>query len=241
MGYSNIIDVQNVMANTLTSGSPSNLSTPVDLLKIGTTFDFNVVDESVVEQYIKNADEEINSAISELYAVPLCEKADFETTMLSDINEYNPYIITPNTCPFYVGDSLLLTDGIHEERNIIEQVLDVVDRNVFETLDPINYNFSASNTRVIRIKYPEPIRLMSARFAAANVYEKYFMAEASPSQSEYGKWMRTLVRMDLDNILNGRTILHGQQRIGRRFYNPNLVDQYGLPHNKGDNNIDSLE
>jgi len=23
--------------------------------------------------------------------------------------------------------------------------------------------------------------------------------------------------------------MHGQHRIGRRFYNPNLVDQYALP------------
>ena len=33
----------------------------------------------------------------------------------------------------------------------------------------------------------------------------------------------------LNNILNGTSILHGQHRIGRRFYNANLVDQYGLP------------
>ncbi|MBD3228227.1 MAG: hypothetical protein GF329_08555 [Candidatus Lokiarchaeota archaeon] len=79
---------------------------------------------------------------------------------------------------------------------------------------------------------------MSARWSAATIYEKYFMAEASPSQSEYGKWLRGLVRADINNILNGRTILHGAHRIGRRFYNPTLDDQYGLPDAKGTNDME---
>ena len=33
----------------------------------------------------------------------------------------------------------------------------------------------------------------------------------------------------MNDVLNGTIILHGHQRIGRRFYNPNLVDQYSLP------------
>ena len=242
MGYSDIDDVQNVMANTLTGASPANTgASTTSLIQIGRTFDFNVVDEDTVEQYIKNSDEEINSAISELYAVPLCQIADFETSLLSDIDNYNDYIITTDRCPFYKGDMIVLTDGTNEEKYTIENVIEGSgSRSIIETEDPISIGFLASDTRVIRVKFPEPVRLMSARLSAANVYEKYFMAEASPSQSEYGKWMRGLVHKDLNNILNGRTILHGQHRIGRRFFNPTLSDQYGLPHNKGQNNMDQL-
>jgi hypothetical protein len=44
----------------------------------------------------------------------------------------------------------------------------------------------------------------------------------------------------MDNILNGRTILHGQHRIGRRFYNANLADRYALPGDWGEMNVDEL-
>jgi len=40
--------------------------------------------------------------------------------------------------------------------------------------------------------------------------------------------LKQQVRQDLNNILNGRTVLHGARRIARRFYNPNLDDEYGL-------------
>jgi hypothetical protein len=239
-GYSTVSLVEKILANTLTSASPSNLTTPVDLIRIGTSLDFNVVPEDNVNQYIKWADEEINSAISELYVTPLCENADFETTLLVDINAYNDYIITSVSCPFYVGDILLLTDGVNEERHVVSEILTSGSQNIFQTDEFISFGFSAANTRVLRLKFPEPISLMSARWAAANVYEKYFMAEASPSQSEYGKWMRNLVRADINNILNGRTILHGAQRTGlSKFINSNLAAQYGLPHNKGANDMDA--
>ena len=240
MGYCNSTHVERILAQALTSSTPDNLSTPVDLLKIGNTLDSNLVTDSIVNQYILWADEDINATMSEMYKTPLCERADFETTLYSDINEYNPYIITTNSCPFYVGDIIILNDGIHEERHIIEDIIDLVDRNVFQTVNAVNYNFLASNTRVIRVKYPEPITLVSARLSAANIYDKYFMAQSSPDKSEYGKYLRQMARVDLNNILNGRTILHGQHRIGRRFYNANLADRYDLPGDWGEHNMEDI-
>ena len=240
-GYSTVSLVGKILANSLTSASPVGLTTPTSLINIGSEFDFNTVPEADVEQYIKLSDEEINSVLSELYVTPLCESADFETSLLVDIDEYNEYIITSASCPFYVGDVLYLTDGNNKERHVISQIVSVSGNNAFDTEEPVSYAFSASNTRILRLKYPEPISLMSARLTAANVYEKYFMAEASPSQSEYGKWMRNMVRASINNILNGRTILHGAHRIGlSRFIGSTLSVQYGLPNNKGTNDTDTL-
>jgi len=238
MGYTNRTLVERTLANTLTSASPASLGTPVDLIRIGNTLDFNVVDDAVVDQYIQWADEEINSAISELYVTPIDRQSDYETTLLSDINVYNDFIITTDAAPFDIGDTVILTNGVNTEMHTIAAILDDVTQNIFQTYTPISFGFLASNTRVVRVKYSDPITLMSSRLSAANVYEKYFMAEASPSQSEYGKWLRGLVSADINNILNGRTILHGQHRIGRRFYNPTLRDQYSLPLNKGNNDMD---
>jgi len=240
LGYATSIHVQRILAQALTSSSPSDLATPVDLLKIGNTLDSNLVGEDIVEQYISWADDSINAMLSELYNIPLSEKADFETNLFSNIDEYNAYVITKKNCPFYPGDMLILTDGIHQERTIISSIVDLNDRNVFSLVYPLSYMFSASNTRVIRIKYPEPITLTSARLAAANIYDKYFMSQTSPSKSEYGEYLRKLARVDINNILNGRSILHGQQRTGRRFYSSNLVDRYGLPGNIGDHNVDDM-
>lgn len=240
MGYSTIILVERILAQALTSSSPRDLATPVDLLKIGNTLDTNLVSESIADQYILWADEDINAAINELYRTPLCEKADFETVLFSDINEYNPYIITEKGCPWYPGDTIILNDGIHEEMHIIKEVIDLINRNIFLTEQPVNYNFKASDTRVIRIKYPEPVTLVSARLAAANIYDKYLMSQSSPNKSEYGQYLRQMARVDINNILNGRTILHGQQRIGRRFYNANLVDRYSLPGDWGEHNMEDI-
>ena len=73
------------------------------------------------------------------------------------------------------------------------------------------------------------MRFISARLAAANIYDKYFSSESSPNVSNFGESLRGLAYDRLNDVLNGTIIIHGQQRIGRRFYNPNLVDQYALP------------
>ena len=210
-------------------------------MRIGNTFDSNVIPNAIVDQYITWADERINGALSELYATPFCEFSDFETPLLADINEYNPFVITCKRCPFNIGDVIILIQGSQEERHIIEEIINNTDRNVFATEELIIYPFEAVHTRVMRVKFPEPITIMSARLSAANIYDKYFASQSSPNESKYGQFLRMQVRQDINNILNGRTILHGAHRIGRRFYSPTAVDRYGLPRAVGDeSNIDEL-
>ena len=86
-----------------------------------------------------------------------------------------------------------------------------------------------SGSRILRTTYPPPIRFISARIASANIYDKYFSSESSPNTSTFGETLRSLAYDRLNDILSGAIILHGQHRIGRRFYNPNLTDQYSLP------------
>jgi hypothetical protein len=69
--------------------------------------------------------------------------------------------------------------------------------------------------------------------AAANIYDKYFAAQANPDISDYGKKLRGWALSDLNSILQGIVILHGQRRIGHRFFNPMLRDRYGLPGMEG--------
>jgi hypothetical protein len=231
-----------ILAQALTSASPQSVLTgaKVDLMQIGKTFDYNKIPESAVDQYIAWGDEQINAVLSEMYTTPLDEKVDFECNLLVDITEYNNYLTTSKPAPFNVLDLILLTDGTHEERNFIQEVLNQTERNLFEMVNAIGYAFEAVNTRVLRIKYPDPISLVATQISAAAIFDKYFAAQSAPNESKYGQFLRVQARQKMNDVMNGRTILHGQHRIGRRFYNANLADRYSLPGNWGELNVDDL-
>ena len=228
MGYCTQNDIEKTIAQSLTSATAATadgLGTFSNLLNVGNILDNNLVSTGNVEYYIQLADSEIDATLSELYKTPFCEKCDFETEMYSSMDEYNPYIVLEKYCPLAAGDIVILTDRVNEERHEIDEV---VDGQTFSTVSEVQYFFQ-EGTRILRLAYPQPIRFISARIASANIYDKYFSAEVSPGTSSFGDTMRNLAYERLNDILNGTIILHGQQRIGRRFYNPNLVDQYSLP------------
>ena len=228
MGYCTRTDIERVIAQALTSATaatPAGLNSTSSLLNIGNTFDRNLITNSVIDSYIQLGDSEIDSLLSELYVTPFCEKVDFETELFSSMDPSNPYIVLERYCPLASGDIILLTDGTHEERHEIDEI---IGGDTFSTVSEVQYSF-ASGTRLLRVLYPPPLRFVSARLASANIYDKYFMSESSPNTSGYGEQIRNLAYDRLNDVLNGTIILHGAHRIGRRFYNGNLVDQYSLP------------
>ncbi len=229
MGYCTEDDITKTIAQALTSATastPDGLNTYGDLLKVGNTLDKNLVTTDNISYYIQLADSEIDAALSQLYKTPFCEKCDFETELYSDLDpSNNNYIVLERYCPLAAGDIVLLTDGTNEERHVISEV---IGGDTFETTTDIQYSFT-SGTRILRVSYPPPLRFISARLASANIYDKYFSSESSPNTSDYGNQLRDLANGKLNDILNGSIILHGYMRIGRRFFNPNLVDQYALP------------
>lgn len=236
MGYCTVAQVDDALAKALTSATDSSSQQRRSLLQIGRVRDTNVVPDDIVEQFIAWAGQEIDAALSGLYSVPLCEQADFETTVYSDISEYNSYIVTENACPLTSGDIVVLSNGGIEDRFTIEEV---IDTTIFSTVEMIPDTY-VSGTRIIRVKYPDPIPFICSRSAAANVYEKYLAAQVGKQTSDYGKFLRSQSRQKLNDILNGRTILHGVHRIGRRLYDPTISDQYGLKEGSADKNTDDL-
>ena len=229
MGYSTEVDITRTIAQALTSATANtsdSLGTYGNLMNIGNTLDKNLVSSGNIDYYIQLADSEIDSALSQLYKTPFCEKCDFETALYSSIDEYNPYIVIERNCPLAAGDIVILTDGTHEERHQIDTV---INGTTFSTVSEIQY-FFLEDTRILRVVYPLPVRFISARLASANIYDKYFSSESSPNTSNFGNQLRELAQGRLNDVLNGNIILHGHMRIGRRFYNSNLVDQYGLPN-----------
>jgi hypothetical protein len=229
MAYSDIYDVQTILSQSLTSGSTPTASvggtTPGKLTQIGRQLALNVIPPDQVEYYIRLADAHINAALSQQYVTPLFELSDIEMGLLDDISEYNDVIVLTNAAALSAGDRLLFFNGINQEHHRIKTVS--FDGTV--TLkQPIDGTFAASSTRVLRVKFADPIPYLSARLAAAAVYDKYFSAQADPDKSQYGELVRKEAVSELNNIREGRTILHGVDRIGWRFANPNLIDRYNM-------------
>jgi hypothetical protein len=230
MAYCTESDVEKTIAQSLTSATAQTvdgLDTLQNLINVGNTLDKNLITTDIINYYIQNADSEIDGNLSQIYTTPFCEKVDFETELYANIDpSNNDYIILEQYCPLAAGDIIILKSGDENEER--HEINSVIGGDTFEVVGDIQYAFEAG-TRVLRVAYPPPIRFISARLASANIYDKYFSAESSPSTSEYGERIRGLANDRINDILNGTIILHGQHRIGRRFYNPNLVEQYGLP------------
>jgi len=225
MGYSCPTQVDLVLGQALTSASPLQEGVRVPLTDIGNIRNQATILDSVVNQYISYADQQIDAAISQMYVTPLSKCVSGQWVLTVDIYEYNPYVIVGTAANFVVGDEIFLIDdesGV-KERHFVKTV---IDEHTVETVSDIEGDFSGNSCRVIRIQYPSPIGAISSRLAASFVYDKYFSAQASPNMSDYGNMMRQVAYAQLDDILNGRTILKNQDRIGDMWGNPWLDDTY---------------
>lgn len=231
MGYCNTTNVENLLAQSLTTATnPTPASgTPGNLLNIGKTLDKNLITTTIIDQWILWAGNQIDAILGSMYNVPFCQIADFETVLYSDISEYNPYVILDSGCSLTAGDEIVLIEGGEEEKHVIKEAL---GNGVFETVDEILFPFS-SGSRCLRVKYPDPITLIATRLAVSQIYEKYFAAQTNPNESDYGKIQRKMAVNSMNDVLNGRTVLHGAHRIGHRFKNSNIVSRYHLPGSSG--------
>lgn len=237
MGYATPELVEKVLVQSLTSATQPSLSGKGSLINFGNTLDKNLITDSIMNQHISIADTFINSTLSVLYKTPLKEVADVECRLALDIDAYNGdlYLISPQANVFVPGDIIVLLDCTFEEKHTVSSV---VGDNMLVLSDSVSGTYNADTTRLLRVRFPDPIPNISARLAAASIYDRYFSAQSTSQNSEFSKLMRSHARIDINNILNGRAVLHGQHRIGDRFLNSNLKDRYGLKNIEGDSTRD---
>jgi len=237
MGYTNITRTDSLLAQALTASAPTVPSgDKVSLWDIGNVRNRNEISDETVYEYIRFADDEIDSNLSEMYRTPLHKTAHGEWYLEQDIDEYNPdQIVLSDTSNLIVGDEIYIisttfTPPIKEQH----VVASIIDENTITVVEPIFTNFPAGDdTRVVRYGFPPAIVLLSTRKTVANIYDKYFAAQASPNMSEYGNTLRQLAASQMTDILNGVVILHGEDRIGNRFANADLYDRYQLISRNG--------
>ena len=144
-------------------------------------------------------------------------------------------LVSPQANVFVPGDIIVINDGVYEDKLTVSSI---IGDNILKFDDIIAGIFSADSTRILRVRFPDPIPNTSARLAAASIYDRYFSAQSASQQSDFAKTLKSMCRADLNNILNGRAVLHGQHRIGDRFLNSHLKDRYGLRGMESDSTRD---
>ena len=225
MGYANISEVELVLAQALTSAMPDSNDQKFNLINVGDTLDPNRVTTDVVEFYISLADSQIDGILSHQYVTPLIKCAHGQWDLDADIDEYNPIVEVSDATNLLPLDEVVIWDDDSGDGET-HYVSQIIDANSFTTVSAIGNNFSAASTRVLRIAFPRPVNDISARLAAAFIYDKYYAAQVAPNVSEYGEKMRNVAMQQLNDILNGKVILQCQRRIGDRFGNAYLDDTY---------------
>ncbi len=221
MPYSNSTQVELTLAQALTSANPSSLTSPVKLATIGTRVSPVTIPPDEFNFFISQADAIINAALSQQYAVPLTERCDLSMRLLNDVSEYTDTISIDNYADLTIGDTLVITDGTNQDRLVVASL----ESTTSFTVDTMPVSSYVTGARILRIKFPDPITFISARLAAANIYDKHLKAQTDPGKSDYGDTLRKMATKDLNNIREGRTIIDAP-RIGWRFANPNLVSRY---------------
>lgn len=224
MGYCDTTDIETVLNQALTTANPVQGLTgvPADLTSIGNRLKVRLVTTDSANFYIRLADSHINAALSQQYETPLHEVTTFTGRMTIDIDEYSDTIELFDAGDLSVGQYLIVTDGEHLEKVKIQSI----SETTVTPVTPVSNLYDASSTRILRIQFPDPITFISARLAAAAIYDKYATAQQEPGKTEFGQMLRRQAYEELDNVREGRTILHGIERKGWRFANPNLLDRY---------------
>ena len=235
MGYCTKTELIQALANALSQGTVNAPGVPFDITSVGKMIASTVTDDQVF-QYIKWSDENIDASLSSIYQVPL-SRVNFGSFPLgNDITAGDTSVILMDATRFTEGDVVLIRDsatGLYQQVTIQS----IPNDNTLVLTTPVTSSYPALTTKIERIRYPDPIPKMSARLAAAYLYDKHFAAQVEGNESDYGKYLRRLVYSDMNNILAGtiRLMLPDAGMLtGRRYYNPALDDVFTTKAKPGD-------
>lgn len=235
MGYSTKTELIQALASAMTSGSPQAPGTVFDMTTVGKLVT-DTVNDSQVYQYIKWADENIDGSLSSIYQVPLVRVNYGSYPLGNDITTGDTSVVLLDATRFTQDDVILIRDSA---TGLFQQVTisDIPNENTLTLTGPMTSGYPALTTRIERIRYPDPIPKMSARLAAAYLYDKHFAAEVEGNETDYGKYLRKLVYQDMNGILAGTVRLlvpDAGGYVGRRYYNHALDDVISTKAKPGD-------
>ena len=226
MGYATRQEVILTLANVMTSGNPApGPSGLIAVTSIGKSLTDTVPDD-VLYQFIRYADQNIDASLSSIYRVPF-ERVNEGTYRLGlDITAGDDDAVLQDATKFIVGDLVLVRDDVNWQEVTVS---DIPSETTLTFSTPLVKSYLAVDTTVERIRYPDPIPKVSARLSASAIYDKYFAAQVEGNQSDFGKTLRDLAYMDINQVLSGAIRLQIQDSnmyMGRRYYNHALGDVF---------------
>lgn len=226
MGYATQSEVIQALANALSKGVPQAGGGPQPITSVGTTL-ASTVKPAEIQQYIRWADTQIDGAVHSIYETPLQRVNEGTYILAADVTIGDTQLILEDATRFVEGDIILLRDSANTEELTIDSFLAGFTSTTIVLTAPVVNGYLLVSAKVERIRYPDPIPNISARLAAAAMYDKHFAAQVEGNKSDYGKELRKDAWGDLDQILSGAiplAIADANQYVGRRYYNHALDD-----------------
>ena len=215
-------DIENILTEKITVGS-TNIGTPSP----GGQSQKDTVTPDLIRYYIDYAGQFIDAKLRPMYVTPLRRVKPYETEILANISSgTNVDITVHDAFSFDKFDTVRVKDSNNSEDTTVESV---VSATVVQVSSLSNSYDASDEATISSLKYPDPIKLMAARYAVAFLFDRLFNAEQATNESAYGVNQRNLAKMLMYSILTGQVRLMGQNETGRRFVRGQVMDAYTSP------------
>lgn len=229
--YCTVTDMQNLLPEKISIGD-QNIGTPIPG-RPGPQR--SSLTPNQAREFIGYAQQHIDGRLRPFYVCPLRRAKSFETSILANVNRGTGVnIVVYDSGPFIYKGSVRVQDNQNME---IAEVLEVVNDTTIK-VSSLQYSYSSHDSLVSVLEYPDPVPIITARFAVSFYIDKLFVSEQSPDVSTYGTNQRNMANGQLGDILSGQVLLFGQDRTGRRFVRGELFDSYSSPSEKVDKSED---
>lgn len=212
---------------------PANITIGDNIVPSATAARANSIKTSVANKYIYFATQFIDSRLSQLYYVPLLRIKKITVDLIHNMNPSSTDVMVSDISGFNVDSAIQIKDDNGSEFATVASIAETfdVDGKVVKNFTHLTLTVPTTNAydylshgEVSLLVYPDPIPVLTARYAASLMFDKLFVADQTPDISNYGKTLRNMSINDMNGILSGQIRLHGQEMCCKRFVRGSLFD-----------------
>jgi hypothetical protein len=224
MAYCTIEDLRKVLPKTITIGDNNMVNSDT----IVTQGKPDTLSTRSAQIYIDQATQDINGWLRTIYFCPLRRIKAVEETITTNVAAGADILYVHDAAMFNVTGLIRISDGTNTETSVITEMFqeDPTRLNQMRIQPKLSNSYSAASpTYVSLLRFPDPIPIVCARIAAANIIDRLFVTEKAPDvPTGYGKGQRSKAMSEIDAVLAGAIRLEGQDFNSKRFVRMSLFD-----------------